>query len=117
MPRVSHTDQRIRKPLSGLIVPATVRTNHGWTSEEILRAFREAPSASARGAPEVEATQGFGAAGIWPSAVPVCSCLLSTEFRAIARDYTDCECGASDLCETTATPGTLTGQSRRKAAL
>jgi len=30
-----------------LIVPAKVRTSYGPTSEEILRAFREAPSASA----------------------------------------------------------------------
>jgi hypothetical protein len=41
---------------SELIVPATVRTCHGPTNEQILRAFREAPSASARGAPMVEAT-------------------------------------------------------------
>ena len=64
------------------IVPAKVRTNYGPRSEEILPAFSKAPSASAREAPTLEATQRFGSSDIWPSVVPLHSCLLAVGFWA-----------------------------------
>ena len=60
-------------------VPAKVHTSHGVRGEEILRAFREGPNASAREAPKAPAattTQQLDAVGIWASVVPLCSQLL-----------------------------------------
>jgi hypothetical protein len=63
-----------------LTVPATVRTSHGSTSEEILRTFGKAPSAAAHEAPKVETTQGLDVADARPSIVPLRSCLLASGF-------------------------------------
>lgn len=100
-----------------LIVPAKVRTSHGPTSEEIVRAFRVAPSTSAHQAPKAPAaTQRLDAVDIRPSVVPLCSYLLTVGFRAIGQDFSDCERGSPNLCETTATSSTRTNASRSRAA-
>jgi hypothetical protein len=64
---------------------AKVRTSHGPTTEENLRAFRARPSAPAREEPKAPTTttQGLAAADIRLSVVSVGSQLLSVGLRAI----------------------------------
>jgi hypothetical protein len=66
----------------GLGVTAKVRTNHGPTTEEILRGYREGPSASAREEPKAPAAQRLAAADIRLSVVPLGSQFLSVGLRA-----------------------------------
>jgi len=98
------------------LVPAKVRTSHDPTIEEILRAFREAPSASAREVPEA-AAQRLDPADFWPSVVPLCGYLLFVGLWAIGQYYSDCERGSSNFCETTATSSTRTAPGLWGAAL
>ena len=101
-------------------VPAKVHTSHGVRGEEILRAFREEPNASAREAPKASAattTQQLAAADIRASVVPLRSQLLSMELRAIGQVYGDYEGGSPNLCQTSPTSSTRTNPSRRGAAI
>lgn len=104
------------EPLFRFIVPAKVRRSHGPTIEEILRAFREAPSASAREVPRA-AAQRLDPADTWTFVVPLCGYLRFVGFRAIGQDCSDCERGSPNLCETTATSSTRTAPGLRGAAL
>ena len=100
-------------------VPDKVHTSHGVRVEEILRAFGEAPNASAREAPKAPAattTQQLAAAGMWHSGVPLCSQQLLVGLRATGQDCSDCDRGSPNLYQTSTTSSTHTEPGRRGAA-